>query len=125
VTQSFLKFSLSGISGTVQSAKLKVFDSNDATNNGPASYKADSSWTESGITWNNQPTAAGTVTTSAGTGWRDWVVTSMVQSMYSSGTNYGFLIRDAVEGASGTQVFSSRESGTNTPKLVITYIQGP
>ena len=46
---------LSGITGTVQSAKLSVFDSNDATNNGPAVYRADSSWTESGITWANRP----------------------------------------------------------------------
>ena len=82
-------------------------------------------WTETGVTWTNQPSTTGSaVTTSSGTGWRDWVVTSMVQSMYS-GTNYGFLIRDAVEGSSGTQVFNSRESGSNKPQLVITYTQGP
>ena len=88
------------------------------------------SWTEAAITWNNQPATTGSaVTTTAGTGWRDWVVTSMVQSMTTSGTNYGFMIRDAVEGSNSnptpTQTFNSRESGSNTPKLVITYIQGP
>jgi hypothetical protein len=45
--------------------------------------------------------------------------------MTSSGTNYGFQIRDAVESSSGTQVFNSRESSSNKPQLVITYIQGP
>ena len=54
-TESYLRFTLAGITGTVQSAKLRIFDSNDASNNGPAVYKAASSWTETGITWNNRP----------------------------------------------------------------------
>jgi hypothetical protein len=92
--------------------------------------QAAASWTETGITWNNQPGTTGSaVTTSAGTGWRDWVVTSMVQSMYSNNTYYGFLVSDAVDNSNNSpapsQIFNSRESGTNMPKLVLTYIQGP
>ena len=128
----FVTFSLPGLPAgcKINTATLSLYASSttDSSRTLQAQQVA-ASWTETNITWNNQPTAAGTVTTSAGTGWRDWVVTSMVQSMYSSGTNYGFLIRDAVEGSNAnptpTQIFNSRESGTNAPKLVITYTQGP
>jgi hypothetical protein len=52
----------------------------------------------------------------------------MVQSMYSSGANYGFLIRDAAEDDNGNgvqQQFYSKESSNNKPQLLITYTQGP
>ena len=52
----------------------------------------------------------------------DWGVTSHVQAMYS-GTNTGFLIRDATENGPGAdQAFNSREKGAdNPPQLVITF----
>ena len=57
--ETYFKFDLAGITGTVQSAKLHVWDWNDATNNGPAVYQAGNSWTETGITWNNRPARIG------------------------------------------------------------------
>jgi hypothetical protein len=81
-------------------------------------------WSETGVNWGNQPAVTGGVDISSGAGWLDWDVTSLVQTMMS-GTNNGFLIRDAAEGASGLQVFNSRESTTNQPQLVITYTQAP
>jgi hypothetical protein len=53
--ETYLKFSLAGISGTIESAKLHVYDSNDASNNGPEVYLAGNAWTESAITWANRP----------------------------------------------------------------------
>ena len=52
----------------------------------------------------------------------NWSVTSQVQAMYS-GTNTGFLIRDASENGPGAdQQFNSREKGAdNPPQLVISY----
>jgi hypothetical protein len=42
--------------------------------------------------------------------------------MYDTGTNHGFLIRDAVEGSSGSeQQFHSRENGASRPQLVIRF----
>jgi hypothetical protein len=41
--------------------------------------------------------------------------------MYDSGTNLGFLIRDAVEGADAEQQFHGREKGENPPQLVLRF----
>jgi large repetitive protein len=54
--------------------------------------------------------------------WLEWTVTLDVAAMYSSG-NFGFLIRDAVEGNGGNeQGFHSREKlPDKPPELVITF----
>jgi hypothetical protein len=41
--------------------------------------------------------------------------------MYSSGSNNGFLIRDATESQDAEQQFHSREKGDNPPQLVLTF----
>jgi hypothetical protein len=81
-------------------------------------------WTESGVTWNNQPLASGTAaSTTSGFGWREWTVTSQVLAMYAPGANHGFQIRDAAENGGGLdQAFHSREKGTdNPPQLVVSF----
>jgi large repetitive protein len=81
-------------------------------------------WTESGVTWTNQPARTGTAATApslSSSGTMKWSVTTQVQSMYTNG-NYGFLIRDAAEGSGDTeQQFHSREKAPDRPpQLVIT-----
>lgn len=49
--ESYLKFTTSGISGTVQSARLQI----TAQADGLAVYSTSTSWTETGITWNTYP----------------------------------------------------------------------
>jgi Tfp pilus assembly protein PilW len=81
-----------------------------------------SSWTETGVTWNNQPAPAGAaVNTASGTGWSEWSVASLVTEMYS-GSNYGFVVRDETEDSATAQLqtFYSREGGI-APELVITF----
>jgi glucose/arabinose dehydrogenase/chitodextrinase len=104
--ESWLKFSLTGITGTVQSAKLRVFDSNDATNNGPAVYRAGSSWTESGLTWNNRPARTGgpsdnKVQIAIGA-WAEYDVAPLVTG---SGDVTFVLVGDSTDGAN----FASKE----------------
>jgi hypothetical protein len=80
-------------------------------------------WTESTVTWSNQPSTSGTAaTTTSGSGWRQWTVIAQVKAMYT-GANQGFLIRDASEGAGNSaQSFGSRESGGATaPQLVVMF----
>jgi hypothetical protein len=52
--ESYIRFTVTGISGTVSSAMLRVFVT-DATRNGPALYTTSNDWTETGITWRNRP----------------------------------------------------------------------
>ena len=114
--ESYIRFSVSGVSGSVQSAKLRVYSTTNATRNGPAVYAAGSSWTETGITWNNRParTSAafdnkGAIATST---WTDYTVTSLVPG---NGTYTFVLVGDSTDDV----VFSSRE-GSHSPQLVIT-----
>ena len=49
--ESYLRFNLSGISGPVLSAKLRLSATTDGTKDGPALFRAGDSWSESGLTW--------------------------------------------------------------------------
>jgi hypothetical protein len=75
-----------------------------------------------GVTWNNQPATSGpAATTSSGQGYRQWNVTTQTQTMLING-NYGFLIRDAVEGGNGAeQQFHAREKDEQMPMLIISF----
>jgi CSLREA domain-containing protein len=87
-------------------------------------------WTESQVTWQNQPTTgAVAATTASGAGQRQWDLTAPVAAMVDGGSNHGFLIRDAVEedeaGASST--FASRHADQDPtqpatlPQLVLRF----
>jgi acid phosphatase type 7 len=116
---SYIRFTTSGISGLLQSVKLRVFCTTNGTTNGPAVYLANSSWIETGtggITWNNRPAltsgAADNKTAFGANSWVEYDVTSLV---IGSGTYTFALVADSTDGV----VFSSRE-GTTPPQLVVT-----
>jgi hypothetical protein len=87
-------------------------------------FQAASAWTETGVTWSNQPLTTGTAaTSSSGLGVRTWSVTTQVQAMYA-GSNNGFLLRDSVEDTNGSgfvQAYNSRESSSGRPTLTVAY----
>jgi hypothetical protein len=110
----------------VQSATLRMYAASWKTGRTLHALQINAPWTENGVTWNNQPATAGpAATTSSGSGWREWNVASVVQSMYDSGLNYGFLIRDETENNDAEQQFHGREKGENIPQLVITFGPAP
>jgi hypothetical protein len=110
----------------VESATLRLYAASWKSNRTLQAYRLNGSWTEYGVTWNNQPSTTGSaVTTNSGSGWRQWNVAAEVQAMIDTGVNNGFLIRDANESGSGSeQQFHSREKGENTPQLIITFAPG-
>jgi hypothetical protein len=90
------------------------------------------SWTETGVTYNNQPTVAGSVTASttvtSGTGADtvvQWTATSDVQSFVAGvSTNLGWRLWDSSEGGlTGANLqTNSREAASGRPQLVVTYV---
>jgi glucose/arabinose dehydrogenase len=104
--EAYLRFTLAGITGAVQSAKLHIYDSNDATNNGPAVYAAPSSWTETGITWNNRPARTGVPSDNkvaiAKATWVEYDVSPLVTE---NGDITFVLVGDSTDGAN----FASKE----------------
>ena len=108
---------------SVTAAKLRLFATSAATGRTLNALRIAAAWSESSVTWSNQPaTTGGAATASSGTGYVEWNVMSQVQAMYS-GSNNGLLVTDASEGAiaAAAQAFASREAGSNPPQLVITF----
>lgn len=85
-------------------------------------YRAGSSWTEATVTWNNQPSQAGTAATAtSAVGWVSINVLTHVTTQLA-GTNDGFLVKDSVEtAATATDVNMSPREGANPPQLVVTF----
>ncbi|HEX7255365.1 MAG TPA: right-handed parallel beta-helix repeat-containing protein [Gaiellaceae bacterium] len=127
--RALVRFNLPSIpSGCVlDAATLRVYaGSASSSQRTLQALRLNGSWTETGVTWGNQPATTGSaVTTTSGTGYRQWGVGAIVQNMYSSGSNNGFLIRDATESQDAEQQFHSRETGSNPPQLVVTFKPAP
>jgi hypothetical protein len=112
----FLKFSVTGITGAVLDARLRVFLS-DGSLDGPAVYAADSTWTETGITWNNRPSrTSGVLDDLTDVTANTWMEYNVTPAVTANGT-YAFDV--AGTSADGV-VFNSRDNPKNKPQLVLT-----
>jgi hypothetical protein len=115
---SYIRFTVTEITGPIQSVKLRVNCTTNGTANGPAAYLADSNWIEGGaggVTWDTQPTILssafdnkGVIATDA---WVEYDVTALVTG---DGTYTFALIADGNDGVT----FSSRE-GSTAPQLLV------
>ena len=113
--ESFIRFTVSGISGSVPSARLRVYATNDSRD-GPVIYPTDHLWLESEMTWNTRPARTGDAIDNsdriqAGT-WVEYDVTSHVSQ---DGIFSFVLVADSGDGIA----FASRESGF-PPELIVT-----
>jgi hypothetical protein len=109
----------------VVQARLRLWSGSYSAGRTLEAVRLAADWTESLVTWANQPAVTGAVATAPSgsvVGYLEWTVTAQVAAMYSSG-NFGFLIRDAIENGGGAeQGFHSREKiPDHTPELVITF----
>jgi hypothetical protein len=108
-------------------ASLRLYASSPGAGRTIEALRLGGGWTETGVTWANQPATAGSAATSpslAAAGWQAWSVTEQVKAMYA-GENSGFLVKDSV--ASGVlpphQTYQSREGTPDgqDPQLVLTF----
>ena len=118
---SYLKFNVTGLSGSVQSATLRLYNT-DGSGDGGAIYMVANTyrdgsvpWTETGLKWNNTPPwitgvldTAGSV--SSGT-WVEWDVTTVV----SGNGIYSFALSSS---STNSALYNSREAA-HPPVLVI------
>jgi hypothetical protein len=114
--ESFIRFTITGVSGTVQNAKLRVYDSTNASNNGPAVYATGISWTETALTWKSRPArTSGELDNKGSIGTNAWVEYDVTSQVQGNGTFSFVLAADSNDAAT----FSSRQ-GSQPPQLVIT-----
>jgi len=117
--ESYVRFGVSGVSGAVQRAVLRVFAFN-GTIDGPAVYGTGNGWTETGITWNTRPAqTSGAIADAqqiASNTWVEYDVTSFVSGNGTFSFALATTSTDSVD-------FYSRDSNQIAlrPQLVVTY----
>lgn len=133
--RAFVRFNLSSCSipsnSLITLASLKLFlSSAPSANRTHDVHLVTGAWTETGLTWNNQPTVAGSATASFATGTTDNVrltanVTSDVQAFVDGTTNNGWRVKDQVESSATERRarYRAREIATASerPILEVTY----
>ena len=142
--RGFVKFDLSKCSPTIAStasvklATLRVLVSALASScRTDDVYRVTATWTETAITWTNQPATSGTATGSANVGatpcansttngYVNWDVTADASTFVAgTATNFGWMVRDRTENSSGTNLntYTTKDAGFlgSAPELVINY----
>lgn len=118
--ESYIRFTVTGISGAVSSAQLRVYVT-DATRNGPALYTTSNTWTETGITWNNRSArTSGTLEDKGALATSNWINYDVTKVITGNGT-YSFILATDAADLLG---LSSRE-GSAAPQLVVTLADTP
>ena len=112
--RSFLKFAVSGASGSILSAKLWLFVTDPSPTGGDV-YYVGNTWTETGITWTNAPALTGAPIAQVGNAANGaWVSVDVTPVVSGNGT-YAFGISSL---STNSVIYSSRE-GANPPVLVV------
>jgi hypothetical protein len=117
--ESYLRFSVTDIEGTVASATLRLFVTNGSSN-GPAVYSAGNDWTETGVTWDTKPPRSGDVLEDkAAVSSNTWVEYDVTSAVNGNGT-YTFEV--APTSSDGTDMNSRESASANKPELAISYL---
>jgi hypothetical protein len=112
--EAYIKFRVSGITGDVQGAYLRLLVT-DGTVNGPRVYATSSGWSGRTITWRNRPAAIGGVIDDLGrTPSRRWTYLDVTSLVDGDGT-YSVLLRTP----SGDGAAFSSMQGSRAPRLVV------
>src|SRR5918993_96835 len=115
--ESFIRFTVDGATGPIQSARVRVFVTTNASANSPEVYGASNTWTETGITWKNRPARLGNALDNKGsTRTNTWVEYSVSPLVTGNGTYTVALVAD-----SGDSIRFSSRQGSKPPELVITF----
>jgi acid phosphatase type 7 len=115
-TESYIRFTVNGVSGAIQDARLRVFATENSSSNGPAVYVTNNSWDEAGITWDNRPDrTGGAIDNQEAIDKNTWVEYDVTSIISGNGTFNFVLVGD-----SSDQIRFSSHEGSNPPQLVIT-----
>jgi hypothetical protein len=114
---AYLRFTVSGLSGSITQARLLLFANNSDSKGIQAWAVANNSWGESTTNYTNAPALGSQLATSAAFASGVWVSLDVTSYITGNGT-YSFGVTNP--NATAISV-ASRESGANAPQLVITY----
>jgi len=125
--RTYLKFDISSIVTTFGTAKLRLFGS--AAGSGSVAVSAfgaaDTTWSESGITFNNKPAPTGSAlssqtVTSTTARWYEWDLTSYIAAARAAGQTTVTIVLRNLTSSPTHATFASDESGDFRPQLWLT-----
>ncbi len=115
ITNSYLRFVVSGLSGAAQSASLRIYANSANTSGFSVLAVADNTWSESAITYSNAPAAGASINSSAALTAGTWVTVDVSSYVKGNGT---FSFELNTTNTTNTSL-ASREFGANAPQLVV------
>lgn len=121
VRQIFMRFDLTGLRGPVQEARLRIRVRKPKVSasaiGGSVARVAETTWSETGVTYDNRPTSLGpSVATLGAVKANTWVEVPV-----TSAVTTGRLLTLAVRSTSNdAAIYESREAGANAPQLIVT-----
>lgn len=118
----YLKFDLSGTTGTVTSAKLKLYVKSKSANADRTVYGvSDDSWTETDIRYANRPAIGSAIAASPVTalGWIEFDVTSAVAAQNAGDKIVSLHVKDPIATNNIGIDFFTKENGSNSPVLTV------
>jgi arylsulfatase A-like enzyme len=111
-TESYLRFVVEGVVGTVQRATLRLYVTNGSSD-GPVLYAADSGWSESAVNWESRPGRTGEPLEDKGKVRSGWVEYDVSGAVKGNGTVAFNLTPESGDGLA----VNSREASRNRPEL--------
>jgi hypothetical protein len=115
-TRAYLKFDLSGISGTVTNATFRAFAQTSSGSGYELHQVSDNSWVEPGLTYSNRPAVGTLVGSAVNFTANTWTSVNASSVVKSPGT-YSFEMNGT---SANLKQYSSKE-GANPPQLVVSY----
>jgi hypothetical protein len=116
---SYLRFAISGVSGTITGATLQLY-SYATSSLGVVVSSAPSGWTETGLTYSNAPALGAVVGRGPNIAVNTWASIDITGAVTSNAT-YEFGLTTA---RTANNKFASRESSATPPTLVVTAVTG-
>lgn len=121
VKRTFLRFAVSGVSGTVTSARLRLHTDDVSGSNssagGTVRALSDTTWSETTVTWNDQPAVDGATLATLGAVARNaWYEVDVTAHVTGNGAYAIAVTSSSTDGAD----YDSRETGATAPQLLIT-----
>lgn len=120
VKRMFLKFNVANVAGTITSAKLRIHTDNvvgaESSTGGTFRKMSNTTWSETGVTYNNQPSIDGATLGSLGSvGVNTWYEVDVTSAVTGNGTVSFGVTSSSTNGAD----YDSRETGSLAPQLVV------
>ena len=114
---AYLKFNISGLSGSVRSATLQLRENGDLGSGTLRVYRGShNSWTETSLTAANAPSASGQVGTSSGSVSAAQIVNINVTSLIPNNGTYTAIIK---MDAGGNDIWFGSEESARKPRLIV------